>query len=147
MAGAAARAGETICSRVSCRISTVILRRYLSGAGRTPDDVAVRLHALALIVGDLAGAYDDAGIRRWFARRRTALGNRAPVDVLAAGCGSLTIPRSGRCTSSRRVDRIVHHAIMLGFCRNSHEVMQEIAVVMALARPRRPTHAGDYRRG
>ena len=99
------------------RISTVSLRRYLSGAGRTPDDVAVRLHALALIVGDLAGAYDDAGIRRWLARPRTALGNRAAVDVVA-GCGSLTIPKSGRCTSSRRVDGIVHHAIMLGFCRN-----------------------------
>ena len=67
------------------RISTVSLRRYLSGAWRTPDDVAVRLHALALIVGDLAGAYDDAGIRRWFARPRTALGSRAPVDLLTAG--------------------------------------------------------------
>ncbi len=66
-------------------ISTVSLRRYVSGARRTPDDVAVRLHALALIVGDLAGAYNDAGVRRWFARPRTALGNRAPVDVLASG--------------------------------------------------------------
>ena len=67
------------------RISTVSLRRYLSGGRRTPDDVAVRLHAVALIVGDLAGAYNEAGIRRWFARPRTALGNRAPVDVLTAG--------------------------------------------------------------
>ena len=66
-------------------ISTVSLRRYLSGVRRTPDDVAVRLHALALIVGDLAGAYNDAGIRRWFARPRTVLGNRAPADVLTAG--------------------------------------------------------------
>ena len=66
-------------------ISTVSLRCYLSGARRTPDDVAVRLHALALIVGDLAGAYDDAGVRRWFARPRMVLGNRAPVDVLTAG--------------------------------------------------------------
>lgn len=65
-------------------ISTVSLRRYLSGVRGTPDDVAVRLHALALIVGDLAGAYNDAGIRRWFARPRTALGNRAPADVLTA---------------------------------------------------------------
>ncbi len=66
-------------------ISTVSLRRYLSGVRGTPDDVAVRLHALALIVGDLAGAYNDAGIRRWFARPRTVLGNRAPADVLTAG--------------------------------------------------------------
>ena len=66
-------------------ISTVSLRRYLSGVRGTPDDVAVRLHGLALIVGDLAGAYNDAGIRRWFARPRTVLGNRAPADVLTAG--------------------------------------------------------------
>ena len=66
-------------------VSTVSLRRYLSGARRTPDDVAVRLHALALMVGDLSGGYNDAGIRRWFARSRTVLGNRAPVDVLTSG--------------------------------------------------------------
>ena len=81
--------GCTACSVSICSpvlsISTVSLRRYLSGARRTPDDVAVRLHALALIVGDLAGAYNDVGIRLWFARPRTVLGNRAPVDVLAAG--------------------------------------------------------------
>ena len=76
--------GGDLLARLLC-ISTVSLRRYLSGARRTPDDVAVRLHALALIVGDLAGAYNDAGIRRWFARPRTALGNRAPVDILTAG--------------------------------------------------------------
>ena len=66
-------------------ISTVSLRRYLSGSRTTPDDVAARLHALALIVGDLAGAYNDAGVRRWFVRARTVLGNRAPVDVLTSG--------------------------------------------------------------
>lgn len=66
-------------------VSTVSLRRYVSGARRTPDDVAARLHAVALVVGDLAGAYNDAGIRRWFARPRAALGDRAPVDVLTSG--------------------------------------------------------------
>ena len=66
-------------------ISTVSLRRYLSGSRTTPDDVAARLDALALIVGDLAGAYNDAGVRRWFVRARTVLGNRAPVDVLTSG--------------------------------------------------------------
>ena len=76
--------GGDLLARLLC-ISTVSLRRYLSGVRSTPDDVAVRLHALALMVGDLAGAYDDAGIRRWFARPRTALGNRAPVDILTAG--------------------------------------------------------------
>ncbi len=66
-------------------ISTVSLRRYQSGARATPDDVGVRLHVLALIVGDLAGAYNDAGIRRWFVRPRTVLGNHAPADVLTSG--------------------------------------------------------------
>ena len=76
--------GDDLLVRLLC-ISKVSLRRYLSGARRTPDDVAVRLHTLALIVDDLAGAYDDAGIRRWFARPRTTLGNRAPLDALTAG--------------------------------------------------------------
>ena len=66
-------------------VSTMSLRRYQSGTRTTPDDVVARLHALALIVGDLAGAYNDAGIRRWFVRPRTILGNRAPGDVLTAG--------------------------------------------------------------
>lgn len=66
-------------------VSTVSLRRYQSGTRTTPDDVVARLHVLALMVGDLAGAYNDAGIRRWFLRPRTMLGNRAPGDVLTAG--------------------------------------------------------------
>lgn len=66
-------------------ISAVRGRRYSSGARTTPEDVAARLHALALMVGDLCGAYEEAGIRHWFGRPRTALGNRAPVDVLTPG--------------------------------------------------------------
>lgn len=66
-------------------ISVASLRRYQSGARKTPDCVVVRLHVLALMVGDLAGAYNDAGIRRWFDRPRTALENRAPADVLTTG--------------------------------------------------------------
>lgn len=66
-------------------ISTVSLRRYRSGARTTPDNVVARLHVLALIVGDLAGAYNDAGIRRWFVRPRTVLGSRTPADVLVSG--------------------------------------------------------------
>ena len=66
-------------------ISVVSLRRYRAGTRTTPDDVVARLHVLALMVGDLAGAYNDAGIRRWFVRPRTMLGNRAPGDILTAG--------------------------------------------------------------
>lgn len=65
-------------------VSTVSLRRYQSGTRATPDDIAARLHALALMVGDLSGAYNDLGIRRWFVRPRTVLGNRTPADVLTA---------------------------------------------------------------
>lgn len=76
--------GVDLLARLLC-ISTASLGRYRSGTRKTPDDVAVRLHALALMVGDLAGVYNDAGIRRWFARPRKVLANRAPVDVLTSG--------------------------------------------------------------
>ena len=63
-------------------ISMSSLRRYLSGARSTPDEVAARLHFLALVTGDLAGAYNDVGIRRWFVRPRKLLGDRAPAHLL-----------------------------------------------------------------
>lgn len=63
-------------------ISPSSLRRYASGARQTPDDVAARLHFVALVVGDLAGSYNDIGIRRWFERDRSQLGGQAPVDLL-----------------------------------------------------------------
>jgi hypothetical protein len=54
----------------------------LDSARATPDDIAARLHFLALVVGDLAGAYNDIGIRRWFDRPRTTLGGRTPRQLL-----------------------------------------------------------------
>ena len=59
--------------------------RYAGNERRTPDEVAARLHFLALIIGDLAGAYNKIGIRRWFDRRRTLLKGRAPAQVLRGG--------------------------------------------------------------
>ena len=44
--------------------------------------IAARLHFLALLVGDLAGSYNDIGVRRWFQRQRTRLDGRAPADLL-----------------------------------------------------------------
>jgi hypothetical protein len=64
-------------------ISVSSLRRYVSAERDTPDEVAARLHHLALIVGDLAGAYNEVGVRRWFNRRRTALDGRSPATLLA----------------------------------------------------------------
>jgi len=66
-------------------VSLASARRYLAGERSTPDDVAARLHFVALVVGDLAGTYDELGIRRWFDRARSALGGRAPRAILGPG--------------------------------------------------------------
>jgi hypothetical protein len=64
-------------------VSLSSLKRYQSGERDTPDHIAARLHFLALVVGDLAGSYNDTGIRRWFQRKRTQLDGRAPAALLA----------------------------------------------------------------
>jgi uncharacterized protein (DUF2384 family) len=64
-------------------VSAISLRRYAAGVREAPDDVAGRLHVLARIVGELRGAYNDQGIRRWFERRRTTLDDRTPQELLA----------------------------------------------------------------
>lgn len=63
-------------------VSPVSVRRYRAGARETPDELAARLHFLATLVGDLAGAYNQFGIRRWFERPRTALDGKTPGEVL-----------------------------------------------------------------
>jgi hypothetical protein len=63
-------------------ISASSLKRYQSGERETPDLVAARLHFLALVIGDLAGSYNDMGIRRWFQRKRTQLDGRSPAALL-----------------------------------------------------------------
>ena len=57
-------------------------RRYLSGSRDTPDAIAGRLHFVALVVGDLAGAYNDIGVRRWFDRERSRLDGNTPAQAL-----------------------------------------------------------------
>lgn len=63
-------------------VSASSLKRYHSGERATPDAVAARLHFLALVVGDLAGSYNDIGIRRWFHRKRSLLDGRTPAQLL-----------------------------------------------------------------
>jgi hypothetical protein len=63
-------------------VSPSSVRRYASGERKTPDDVAERLHFVALVVGELAGAYNEVGIRRWFARPRSALAGKTPRALL-----------------------------------------------------------------
>ena len=60
-------------------------RRYISGSRSTPDGVAARLHFLAFVVGDLAGAYDEIGVRRWFDRPRERLDGDSPAQALGEG--------------------------------------------------------------
>ena len=64
-------------------ISQSSVRRYFSGNRSTPDKVAARLHFLAFIVGDLSGAYNDIGVRRWFTRPRKRLNGHTPAQFLA----------------------------------------------------------------
>ena len=64
------------------RISRSSARRYLAGSRSTPDTVAGRLHFLAFVVGDLAGAYNEIGVRRWFDRGRSQLGGHSPSQML-----------------------------------------------------------------
>jgi hypothetical protein len=73
-------APEDLASLLDVSVSS--LKRYQSGERDTPDDVAARLHFLALVVGDLAGSYNEIGIRRWFQRRRTLLDGRTPASFL-----------------------------------------------------------------
>jgi hypothetical protein len=62
--------------------SGVSLGRYVAGSRKWPDDLATRIHWLALVLSDLAGAYNDFGARRWFERERTQLDGRSPRQVL-----------------------------------------------------------------
>ena len=61
------------------------LRRYASGQRGAPDVIAARAHFLSGVVGDLRGAYNEFGVRRWFVRERRALEGRSPKRVLRKG--------------------------------------------------------------
>jgi hypothetical protein len=67
--------------------SEVSLRRYLGGARKAPDALAARAHWLAMVVADLAGSYNEIGIRRWFDRPRGQLQGRSPREELGANWG------------------------------------------------------------
>ncbi len=63
-------------------VSPVSARRYAAGERPVPDTIANRLHLVAIVVGDLAGSYNEYGIRRWFDRPRSVLGDRSPAELL-----------------------------------------------------------------
>jgi hypothetical protein len=62
--------------------SSVSLGRYLAGSRAWPDELATRVHWLALVLSDLQGAYNEFGVRRWFDRERVQLDGRSPRQVL-----------------------------------------------------------------
>jgi hypothetical protein len=63
-------------------VSPASLRRYASAERNTPQETAEKLHWLALVVADLAGAYNDFGMRRWFDRPRSQLAGKSPRQRL-----------------------------------------------------------------
>jgi hypothetical protein len=65
-------------------IAPASLRRYAGAERATPQATAERLHWLAMVVSDLAGSYNDFGMRRWFERPRTQLGGKSPRALLGA---------------------------------------------------------------
>lgn len=71
---------DLVAELVGTSVSSV--RRYAAGTRDTPQRIAERLHVLALVLADLAGSYNDFGMRRWFTRPRRALDGRRPADLL-----------------------------------------------------------------
>lgn len=63
-------------------IADASMRRYAGAERATPDNVAAKLHWLAILGADLAGAYNDFGIRRWMQRPRVQLDGSSPWQLL-----------------------------------------------------------------
>lgn len=64
------------------RTSVSSLKRYSGGERSTPVEIADRLHWLAMVVSDLAGSYNEFGMRRWLSRERSQLDGRSPREML-----------------------------------------------------------------
>ncbi len=63
-------------------VAPASLRRYAAAERATPQATAERLHWVAMVVSDLAGSYNEFGMRRWFERPRTQLGGKSPRALL-----------------------------------------------------------------
>jgi hypothetical protein len=74
--------GDELLAELVGGTSLSSLRRYASGERATPDEIAWRLHVVARLLASLTGSYNDYGIRRWFQRRRTALDDATPIEVV-----------------------------------------------------------------
>jgi hypothetical protein len=58
------------------------LNRYLTNRRSVPDEVAWRAHQTCLLIGDLAGSYNEVGMRRWMTRGRRELDGMTPIDAV-----------------------------------------------------------------
>ena len=63
-------------------VSTSSLARYLTNRRSVPDDVAWRAHQACLLIGDLAGSYNEVGMRRWMVRERRELSGMSPIEAV-----------------------------------------------------------------
>jgi hypothetical protein len=81
--------------------SPASLRRYSAASRPVPDPVAGRIHVVALVTSDLAGSYNQFGLRRWWGRPRAALGGRSPREILA-GAWDPDGPQAGRVAALAR---------------------------------------------
>ncbi len=82
-------------------ISAASLRRYATGVRAVPDAVATRIHFVALVTADLAGSYNEFGLRRWWSRPRSALDGHSPRAALGNewdpdGSAALAVAELGR---------------------------------------------------
>lgn len=71
-------------------VSASSVKRYSASEREASDEVADRLHFLAMVVADLSGSYNELGIRRWFERPRTQLGGKTPREALGRRWQSTT---------------------------------------------------------
>lgn len=68
-------------------LSVSSIQRYSSNSRPTPQNIAEKLHYLAVVIGDLRAGYNDYGIRRWFERPRTFLSGKSVLSSLGKKWG------------------------------------------------------------
>jgi len=71
-------------ARLLCAPESFV-RRLAPTQDDVSPDIAERIQWLVAVVDDLRGAYNDAGIRRWFGRPRAQLGGLSPSQSLREG--------------------------------------------------------------
>lgn len=67
---------------------------------------ASRIDVLTNLVYSLAGSYNSAGIRKWFLRSYTRLGDRSPLELLSGNW----VPNGDYV---KRIERLILETILL----------------------------------